>query len=150
MSIEQELNERLKEAMRAKKAQELSVIRMVKAFAGKEKTAPGFSGETDDRFWQDVIAKYVKQQAKAIAEFEKLEGGQAQIAEFQYEVDYLTPFLPAKLSAEETEKLVAEAITATGADSMKLMGKVMGYIMKDHKDEVDGALVKQIIQKQLS
>jgi len=150
MGIEQELTTRLKDAMRAKKTEEVSVIRMVKAAATKEKTSSGFSGEIDDNFWLGVIGRYVKQQTRAIAEFEKVSGGAEQIKSLKFEIDYLTPFLPAGMSPEETEKLVDAAIAATGADSMKFMGKIMGYIMKDNKDTVDAGLVKQLIQKKLS
>ncbi|MBN2718891.1 MAG: GatB/YqeY domain-containing protein [Deltaproteobacteria bacterium] len=150
MSIEQKITDLMKNAMREKKATELSVLRMVKSFAMKEKTAPGFDGNTGDEFWLDVIAKYVKQQQKTLAEFEKVGAGADKTDEIQFEIDYLTPFLPAKLSEAETEQLVIQAIQDTGADSIKLMGKVMGAIMKDHRDEVDAALVKQLIQKKLS
>ncbi len=150
MSIEQEITERMKTAMREKQTKELSILRMVKSFAMKEKTAPGFDGNTDDAFWLSVVTKYVKQQQKALQEFEKVGAGGEAMDEIRFEIDYLTPFLPAKLSAEETEKLVIDAIAATGADSMKLMGKVMGAIMKDHKDDVDASLVKRLIQKRLN
>ncbi|MBN2803566.1 MAG: GatB/YqeY domain-containing protein [Deltaproteobacteria bacterium] len=150
MGIEQQLTENLKNAMKAKKAEEVSVIRMVKTAATLAKAEPGFSNNDDDTFWQDVIGKYVKQQSKALVEFQKVEGADEQIAQIKYEMDYLTPFLPAKFSKEETEKLVEEAIKATGADNIRLMGKVMGFIMKSHKDKIDGTLVKEIIESKLS
>ena len=150
MTIEQEITERMKTAMREKQTTELSILRMVKSFAMKEKTAPGFDGNTGDEFWLSVITKYVKQQQKALQEFEKVGAGADKMEEIQFEIDYLAPFLPTKLSPEETEKLVVDAIASTGADSMKFMGKVMGVIMKDHKDDVDAALVKQLIQTRLT
>lgn len=149
MTIEQQIMDRMKTAMREKKVQELSVLRMVKSFGMKEKTAPGFGGDTDDNFWLDVIAKYVKQQQKALIEFEKAGVTGEQTAGLKYEIDYLTPFLPAKLSETETQQLVDNAIAATGAESIKMMGKVMGAVMKDNKDKVDAGLVKQLIQKKL-
>ncbi len=149
MSIEQQLMDRMKEAMKEKRAQELSCIRMVKAAAMKEKVEPGFSGDTGDAFWLSVIAKYVKQQQKALDEYVSLNAGPTQVAELQFEIDYLSPFLPKKMSAEETARLVDEAIAATGADSAKLTGKVMGWIMKSHKDTVDASLVKQLIATKL-
>ncbi|MBN2527346.1 MAG: GatB/YqeY domain-containing protein [Deltaproteobacteria bacterium] len=150
MSIENEILEKMKVAMREKQTRELSVLRMVKSFAMKEKTAPGFDGNTGDAFWLDIIARYVKQQQKVLVEFEKVGADKEKTDEIQFEIDYLTPFLPARLSEEETEALVADAIAATGADSMRMMGKVMGVIMKDHKDVVDAAVVKKLIEKKLS
>ena len=150
MSIEQKITDLMKTAMREKQTAELSILRMVKSFAMKEKTAPGFDGNTGDEFWLDVIGKYVKQQQKALAEFEKVGASADKTDEIKFEIDYLMPFLPAKLSEAETETLVIQAIADTGADSIKMMGKVMGAIMKDHKDVVDAALVKKLIQQKLA
>ena len=66
MSIEQQLTARLKDAMRKKNKQEIDVLRMIKANAATAKVAPGFSGETDDAFWLEVITRFVKQQKKAL------------------------------------------------------------------------------------
>jgi len=150
MGIEDQLTTRLKEAMRAKDARELAVLRMVKALAGKEKTASGFNKDIDDAFWLEVIKKYVKQQTKALAEFEKIgEGAKEQIEAARWEIAYLTPFLPALKSEAETETLVAKAIEETGAVGSRMVGKVVGAVMRNHKDEVDAASVKRIAAKLL-
>ncbi len=150
MSIEEQLTAKLKDAMRAKNTREVSVIRMVKTQATKDKTAPGFSGEADDAFWLGVVKSYVKQQTKALAEFQKIgESAADQIAEATYEIEYLSPFLPSLKSEQEVSTLVDEAIARTGAVGSKMVGRVVGAVMKDHRDEVDPAMVKKLVAQKL-
>ncbi|MCU0664888.1 MAG: GatB/YqeY domain-containing protein [Myxococcota bacterium] len=136
--------------MKSKSADELRTLRMVKSAGQIAKTAPGFSGETNDAFWIEVISKYVKQQKKAIEEFEKAgAGAAAQISELRFEIDYLEPFLPQKATEDEIREMVRKAIEQTGATSAKMVGKVMGAVMKDHKDRVDADIVKRIATQEL-
>lgn len=140
----------MKEAMRAKNQQELGVLRMVKTQAAMAKTAGGFDGETGDAFWTDVIGKYVKQQKKALVEFEKAgDAGKDQVEQLRFEIAYLEPFLPQKLSEDEVRKLVRRTIEETGAAGSGMVGRVMGAVMKDHKDEVDAAMVKRVAAEEL-
>lgn len=151
MSIEQQIMTRIKEAMKAKNNDELALLRMVKTEAQKAKTAPGFDGNAGDAFWLDVIGKYVKQQQRAIGEFEK--GGDAAketIDKLKFDIEYLSEFLPKKLGEAETRALVKSAIEATKVTDVRMVGKVMGFIMKGHRDEVDAALVKKLAEEALS
>ena len=150
MSIEQQLTDRMKDAMRNKKARELEVLRMVKTQAQTAKTAPGFDGKTDDAFWLDVIGKYVKQQQRALAEFEKAgEAGREHVERLSYEVEYFSEFLPEKLDDAALRALVVQAVQETGAVGGKMAGKVMGHIMKTHKDSVEPSSLKRIIAEVL-
>ena len=151
MSIEEQIMTRMKEAMRTKNSDELALLRMVKTEAQKAKTAPGFDGNTDDNFWLDVIAKYVKQQQRSIVEFEKAgDSAKETIEKLRFDIDYLAFFLPKKLDDAETRALVKAAIQATGATNAKMTGKVVGAVMKTHRDQVDAALVKRIAEEELS
>jgi uncharacterized protein YqeY len=150
MSIEQRLNTRLKEAMRNKKDKELSALRMVKTLAQTQKAAAGFNGETGDAFWLETIARYVKQQKKAIKEYQKAgDKGAENIAQIQYEIDYFAPFLPKMLGEDEVRVLVKSAIAETGAVGSNMAGKIVGFIMKSNKGKVDAAMVKEIATKEL-
>lgn len=150
MTLEETLNVRLKEAMRAKNTRETSVLRMVKTEAQAAKTAPGFKGETDDAFWKEVIVRYVKKQARARDEFEKAgEAGREKIEEIDYEIEYFSEFLPKKMGEAEVRELVRRAIEETHAVGPKMVGKVIGFVMKAHKEEVDPAMVKEIAAKEL-
>lgn len=150
MSVEEQITTRLKEAMRSKNTRELEVLRMVKTMATREKAAPGFDGETDDEFWLGVIGRYVKQQKKALIEFEKLgESAADHVEQIKFEVDYLTPFLPSLLDEAATRQLVKQVISETGALGVKMAGKVVGAVMKEHREQVDPRLVKQLATEEL-
>lgn len=151
MSIEQQIMTRIKEAMKNKNNDELALLRMVKTEAQKAKTAPGFDGNADDAFWLDVIGKYVKQQQRAIGEFEKAgDAAKETIHKLKFDIEYLSEFLPKKLGETETRELVKSAIEATKVTDIRMVGKVMGFIMKGHRDEVDAALVKKLAEEALS
>jgi uncharacterized protein YqeY len=141
----------MKAAMRAKNNDELDLLRMVKTEAQKAQTAPGFDGNADDKFWIDIIAKYVKQQQRSIAEFEK--GGESAretIEKLKSDIAYLSEFLPDKMGEAETRALVKKAIASTGATGARMAGKIVGFVMKSHRDQVDAALVKRIAEEELS
>ncbi|MDD5306700.1 MAG: GatB/YqeY domain-containing protein [Deltaproteobacteria bacterium] len=150
MSIEAQLATRLKEAMQAKRTEEVNVIRMVKTLAATTRTAPGFDRPIDDAFWLDIISKYVKQQQRALSEFEQAgDQGAAHVKEIRFEIEYLAPFLPRTLGEDDVRRLVKQAIAETGAAGGKMVGRVMGVVMKVHKDEVDAATVKRIAEEEL-
>ncbi len=150
MTVEEKLNNRMKDAMRNKNAQELDALRMVKSAAQTAKAAPGFPGVTDDAFWLDVIGKYVKQQQRSVIEFEKAgDAGKDHIDRLKFEIDYFSEFLPKKLGEAELNSLVKQAIQETGALNAKMAGKVMGHIMKIHKDSVDAEMLKRLVTEAL-
>ena len=150
MGIEEQLTTRLTEAMRAKRLPEINVLRMVKTQAARERTAPGFTCDDADAFWLGVIQRYVRQQKKALGEYEALgEQAAAHIAEIKYEIEYLSPFAPSVLGEAETAALVDAAIAETQAVGPKMLGKVVGAVMKAHKDRVDAGLVKRIAAAKL-
>ncbi len=150
MGIEEQLNTKLEDAMRSKNSKELSVLRMVKSLAQTQKTAPGFSGETGDEFWTEIIGRYVKQQKKAINEFQKAgDKGKENIEQIRFEIDYFAPYLPKLLGEDEVRVLVKEAIAETGAVGGRMVGKVIGFIMKSNKGKVDAAMVKRIATEEL-
>jgi uncharacterized protein YqeY len=87
---------------------------------------------------------------KAIAEYEGLgERGQEMAAKLRYETDYLSRWLPQKLSEEATRDLVTAAISELGVDDPKQAGRVMGHIMQAHKSDVDGSMVKRLVDEAL-
>ena len=148
--IEGQINAEFKEAMRAKDQRRVDVIRMVRTEAAKARTAPGFKGEVDDQFWLAVLAAYVKRLENARKEYLNLgERGAEPAEKLLYEIDYLAKWLPKKLGEAETQKLVTDAIAEIGVTDPKQAGRVIGQIMKKHKGEVDGALVKQMVNKAL-
>ena len=145
MGIQAELREELKAAMRAKDQAKLNVLRAVETEVSNAKTASGFSGEVDDALYLTVVAAYAKKMTKALKEYEGAgERGEEQAAVLRFEVDYLGRWLPKMLDEAETRELVQKTVADLGVSGAKNIGRVMGAIMKDHKGQVDGGLVKRI------
>lgn len=150
MSIEQDLSNELKDALRAGDAARKDVIRAVQTEAARAKSEPGFSGDIDDAFYEKVIGSFVKKMDKSRREYEELgERGEQMAAKLRFEVDYLNRWLPQLLDEDATRRLVREAIATTGASDPKEAGKVVGFIMKSHKGEVDGGLVNRLVRADL-
>ena len=150
MSIENELAEELRDALRAKDTRRKDVIRAVQTEAAKAKAEPGFKGDPDDAFYQAVIGSFVKKMDKSRREYEGMgERGEQMAAKLAFEVDYLGRWLPKTLDEAATLDLVKGAIAETGAGSSKQAGMVVGHIMKGHKGEVDGALVNRLVRAEL-
>ena len=125
MTLKERITENMKAAMRASEKERLSTIRMVQA-AIKQR-------EVDERITLDdaqvvaVLEKMVKQRRESIAHFEQ--GGRVDLADKEKtEIELLQAYLPEQLSATELDALIREAIVASGASSMKDMGKVMGAV----------------------
>jgi uncharacterized protein YqeY len=105
----------------------------------------------DDDLYLQVIAAQVKKDQKSIEEYEGLgERGAPMAEKFRNEVDYLSRWLPQKLDEDATASLVRSTIDDLGvAGDPKAAGRVIGEIMKSHKDEVDGGLVNKLVRSQL-
>jgi hypothetical protein len=152
MTIAEELDIELKDAMRSKDVARRDVIRQVKAEIGVAKTAPGFDGVEGDEFHRAVIASYVKKMQKSLTEYDDLgERGRTMADKLRYEVEYLSRWLPAKLDEDATRGLVDAMIAELGVSGDPgAAGHVIGAIMKSHKDEVDGALVNRLVRERLA
>ncbi|MGB1700027.1 MAG: GatB/YqeY domain-containing protein [Nannocystaceae bacterium] len=150
MSIQEEINEALKQARRDRDADTKRVITMLKAKLTNElKSAPDV--EENDALWLKVLAAYAKELKKALASFEGLGDRAAEAkAESTFELDFCERFLPKKLDEAATAALVQKIAEAEGITEKKDMGRLMGAIMRAHKDEVDGDLVRKAAQAVLS
>lgn len=152
MTIKDELAAELKDAMKAKDARRRDVIRQVQSEVAVAKSEPGFKGEADDALHERVISSYVKKMAKSKEEYEGLgERGAAMAEKLAFEVEYLDRWLPKKLGEVETRKLVKSQIASLGvAGDEKAAGRVIGTLMKDHGDELDGSLVNRLVREELA
>src|SRR3984957_15998566 len=117
MSIQEEIDADLKDAMRSKDAERLSVLRMAKSAlmnAAIEKR--GSIGGLEDSEVVGVIRKQVKQRLDSIESFEK--GGRPELAaKERKEIDYLAGYLPQPLTENEINQLVTDSIAQAGATS---------------------------------
>ncbi|MFD1358243.1 GatB/YqeY domain-containing protein [Fictibacillus halophilus] len=147
MSLLNDLNQDMKQAMKDKNKQKLSVIRMLKASLQNEAIKQG--RELNEEEELTVLVREMKQRKDSLQEFEKA-GRDDLVAGLQDEIAVLTPYLPKQLNEEELSEIVAQTISETGAASKADMGKVMGALMPKVKGKADGGLVNRIVQQQLS
>lgn len=149
MSIATELKTELENAMRSGDRPRLDTIRMINSEILLAKSAPGFQGEVDDDLYLSVIAAQVKKDRKSIEEYAALgERGEAMVTKYETEIRYLSRWLPSQLDEEETEALARSTIDELGVSGdPKAAGRVIGHIMKNHGDEVDGGLVNKVVRR---
>jgi uncharacterized protein YqeY len=149
MGIRDELASELKDAMKARDRARTNAIRQVETEVAVAKAAPGFTGEVDDDLYKATIASYVKKMEKARAEYDGMgERGAEQAAKLDFEVRYLSRWAPQLAGEDETRVIVKAAIAELGVDDPKMMGRVMGHIMKSGH-ELDGSLVNRIVREEL-
>jgi len=96
-----------------------------------------------------ILSKMVKQRQESVRAYE--EGGRLELAEKERaEMVIVEEFLPRQLSEQEVEKAIAEAITASGANSIRDMGKVMGVLKSKYTGQLDFGKVGGMVKAQLS
>ncbi len=150
MSLEQELTDRLTQAIKTKDAPTADVVRMIKTRLQERRTAKDFSGTIDDAVVLEVIGAYRKLLQKAIAEYEKLgERGAEQAAKLRFEIGFCEGYLPKGLDEAAVRALVQERIRVLGIADAKQVGRLVGDIMKTHKGQVEAADVKRMAEEML-
>ena len=149
MTLSQQVDADLKEAMRAKDAIRLGVLRMLKSalkYGAIEKS--GADAELNDADAVQVVRKQAKQRQDSIASFEK--GGRPELAEKEkVELAILNAYLPQQLSAQELTRIVRETIAEVGATSKAQMGVVMKALQAKVAGRADGKTLSLEVQKQL-
>lgn len=147
MTLVERIDHDVKEAMKAKKTEEVSTLRMAKA-ALKNKEIESGAALNDDAA-QAVVKTLVKQYKDALNDFKT--AGRSDLAEKQEaEIRLLEAYLPAQMPAEEVEKIVAKVLEGMPGATAKDMGKIMGAVMKEVAGRADGTVVKEVLQKKLS
>lgn len=150
MSIDQQLRDDQKTAMKAGDKATLNVVRSIRTEVATAQAAPRFEGEVDDALYVDVIATYVKRIQKAKAEYDTMgEAGAERSASIAFEIEYLSRYLPKKLGEAATRELVEQAIIDLDANGDTPPGKVVGLVMRSGED-LDGALVNRLASELLS
>jgi uncharacterized protein YqeY len=148
MALIDDLSTALKEAMKAKDKPKLDAIRQVQTEIAKKKSEKG--EEATDELVLGVISSYVKKMAKAVDEYKSLGERGAEMAEkIQFEIDFLSQWLPEQLSEEDVEKLVDEVLTELGEVDMSQMGRIIGAVMAKG-DGIDGSIVSRIVKEKLT
>ena len=150
MSLQEQIDIDLKDAMKARQAEKLGVLRMLKAALKNlaiEKGGPAVALE--DTEVTAAIRKQVKQRQDSIEGFEK--GGRPELAaKERVEMEILNTYLPQAMTPEALEALVRESIAEAGATSKAQMGVVMKVASAKAAGRVDGRSLSQEVQRQLS
>jgi uncharacterized protein YqeY len=146
MSIQDQLLEAMKAAMKAKDSLRLSTIRMARtALKNAEIDA---RSELDADAAIKILSTLVKQRREAADAYRATRPELAEKEELELAV--LQEFLPAQFSPAELEALVTRAIAESGASSMKDMGAVMKLVTPQTTGRADGKLVSELVRKQLA
>lgn len=150
MTVREQIEAKLREARLKRDEATKNVIGMLKSKLLNELKS-GSGAEETDQLWLDTIKSYAKQLRKTIAETEKLgDRGADLVSEAKFELGFCEQFLPTKLDEAATEKIVREVAEANKISDPKQVGKLVGLVMKQHKDEVDGDILKQVATRVLS
>ena len=147
MSLVEDVNRAITEAMKAKNAPRLSALRMLKAALMTREVERGRG--LDDNEARQVVSSLVKQRRDSIEQFTK--GGRQDLADKETaEIVILEGYLPAAVGTADLEKAVDTAIASTGAISAKDIGKVMKAVMADLAGKtVDGKAVNELVRRKL-
>ncbi len=148
MSIQEQINIDIKEAMKARNVDKLAALRAVKSAIMLEATKDGVPEVSDDVSLK-LIAKLVKQRKDSAAIF--IEQNRQDLAvDENNQLAYLEPYLPAQMGEEEVRKVVQDVITQVGATSPADMGKCMGPLMGRLKGKADGSLISKLVKEELT
>ena len=152
MSLRDRLSVSLKDAMKAKDATRLMTLRLINA-AIKDRDidarSEGVDSGVSDHDLLAILGKMVKQRQESARAYE--EGGRLELAEKERaEIVIVEEFLPRQLSEQEVEQAIAAAITASGANSIRDMGKVMGVLKSKYTGQLDFGKVGGMVKAQLS
>jgi uncharacterized protein len=150
MTLLERVDSDLKEAMRARDATRLGVLRMLKSalkYAAIAKS--GAEAELSEAEAAQVIRKQARQRQDSIESFEK--GGRVELAKKEKEeLSILNGYLPQAMSGDELAKIVRETITETGATSKAQMGAVMKAVQAKAAGRADSRTLSAEVQKQLA
>jgi uncharacterized protein len=135
-----------KEATKAKDRFRLTVIRMLRAELQNGAIAKKEPLNADEEL--AILTREVKRRQESLGDYER-SGRQELIDDLNREIEILRRYLPEQLSEAELEKIVREAITESGAQTLKEIGKVMSLLMPRIKGKADGGLVRRLVEENL-
>ncbi len=148
MSLQAEVMEKMKEAMKSKDKVALESLRALKSAFLLENTS-GSNVQLSEADEIRIVQKLIKQRKDSAAIF--AQQGRQDLAEPELaQAAVLEQFLPAQMSEEELRNAIAAIVEKTGASSMKDMGKVMGIASKELAGKADGKAISAAVKEFLS
>ena len=148
MSVQDQITNDIKEAMKARNSDKLAALRAVKSAIMLEATKDGSTTVADEISLQ-IIAKLVKQRKDSAAIFTEQNRPDLAVDEMNQLV-YLEEYLPTQMGEEEVRSVVKEVIAQVGASSPSEMGKCMGPLMGRLSGKADGSLISKLVKEELS
>ena len=148
MSVQEKINNDIKEAMRARNVDKLAALRAVKSAIMLEATKNGIAIISDEVSLM-LIAKLVKQRKDSAAIF--LEQNRKDLADDEIsQLSYLQGYLPAQIGEDEVRMIVIEVIAQVGASSFADIGKCMSILMGRLNGRTEGSLISRLVREELS
>ena len=148
MSLSEQINNDIKQAMLAKEKEKLAALRAIKSALLLEGTKDG-SGEVSDEKGLEIIGKLVKQR-KDSSRIYKEQGREDLAVDEDFQIEVLSAYLPEQMSEDEVRKVVQDTVAQVGASGPQDMGKVMGSVMGKLKGKADGALISNLVKEVLN
>lgn len=149
MSLESQINDKIKIAMREKDDASKRSLRAIKAEILKEKTKAGGTGEVSEDSAMKILMKMAKQRRDSMQIFREQNREDLAVKEDE-ELKVINQFLPEQMSEEEVKDKVKGIIEQVGASSPQEIGKVMGVAMKQLAGKADGKLISKLAKELLS
>ena len=149
LTIVEQLENDMKQAMRDRDRPRLSAIRMMRSALQNAAIAKGPNATIDDTEAADVLAREARQRKESIDEFRKA-GREDGLEDQEAELAVVMAYLPERLSRDEIEAEARKIIDDIGARSMTDRGRVMGALMPVMKGRADGKDVSDVVQQLLS
>ena len=152
MEMRARVSEALKSAMKAKDQRRLSALRLINAAIKDRDIAKRGDGSDEgvsDADILGILGKMVKQRQDSVRAYE--EGGRLELAEREREeIEVIEEFLPKQLGENEIAEAIDKAVKATGAESIRDMGKVMGALKSQYTGRMDFGLVGPMVKDRLA
>ena len=151
MSLKQQIEDKLNEALKAKDKNIYPTLRLVISSIKDAEIAGRSKGlkEITNADTISILKKMVKQRKESCEVYKK--AGRTELLDSESkEIDIINSFLPQQLSDDETKKICQEVVESVGATSLKDMGKVMGALKSKHANTIDFSKVSLIIKELLN
>ena len=147
MSLKDEINKEMKAAMKSRDKDRLKTIRLILSEIKRVEVDERIT--VDDQRTLSILAKMIKQRRDSIAQYDS--AGRAGLSKIETdEITVINEFLPEALTDDEINNLIEKAISETGAESMKDMGRVMGIIRPQIQGRADAGEVSKRIKEALN
>ena len=147
MTLQHRIESAMRDGMRARDERRTQTLRMAMSAAHNREIELGHALTDED--YLEILGRQLKQRRESIEAF-RAGGREAMADNEQAEATILAEFLPEPLAEAELERIVREAIAATGAASPAELGKVMGRVVPQTKGRADGKAVSDLVRRLLA